>query len=307
MNTMPFTIHSPVEPLALHEFSEAGIQVDVKRDDLIHPYISGNKWRKLKHLLIDAHSTGKNHLVTFGGAWSNHLLATACAGAKFGFQTTAFVRGEAVSNPVLSLCLIFGMNLLFVDRTQYQDKMALYNQFATTHVDTYFIDEGGRSPLAAQGCAEIIEELDISYDHIFCACGTGTTVAGLAQGVAQHKKNTLVHGIPVLKGGDFLQKDINRIVPPLAPKSVQLHTDYHFGGYAKHTDELRRFVTRFSSETGILIEPVYTGKLFYALMDMARRNVFTKGDRILALHTGGLTGLLGIHQQIADSRISPRP
>lgn len=299
MNTLSFAFHSPVEPVNLPEFAEAGLRVDIKRDDLIHPFISGNKWRKLQFALIDARQNGKNHLVTFGGAWSNHLLATACAGAKFGFQTTAFVRGEPVSNPVLSLCRVFGMELRFTSRADYRDKQKLYAQAATSLDASYFIDEGGYSPFAVRGCAAIIDELNAPYDHIFCACGTGGTAAGLAQGIADRQLNTQLHGVPVLKDGSFLKDDIAQLVPHLPDTAVQLHTDYHFGGYAKHTDELLRFIARFSSATGILIEPVYTGKLCYALADLAKRGFFKKGDRILLLHTGGLTGILGKHSELA--------
>lgn len=299
MNALSFAFHSPIEELVLPEFAAAGIRVDIKRDDLIHPFISGNKWRKLQYLLLDARQAAKSHLVTFGGPWSNHLLATACAGAKFGFRTTAFVRGEAVSNPVLSLCRLFGMELLFASRADYRDKNALYERFATSYPATYFIDEGGYSLLAVRGCAAIIDEIDRPYDHIFCACGTGTTVAGLAAGVVQRQLSARVHGVPVLKNGGFLQADIARLAPSLPPQAVRLHTDYHFGGYAKHTDELLRFVARFASQTGILIEPVYTGKLCFALADLAQQGFFQKGERILALHTGGLTGILGKHSELA--------
>lgn len=301
MRPPSFTFHSPIERLTLPEFTSAGIQVDIKRDDLIHPFISGNKWRKLKHVLADAKARKKKHLVTFGGAWSNHLLATACASAKWGFRSTAFVRGEEVSNPVLSLCRIFGMKLVFVNRTDYRDKNALYHNFTITHDDTYFIDEGGFSTSAADGCAEIIGELDAPYDHIFCPCGTGATIAGLAMGVENSALKTQVHGIPVLKNGDFLLEDIKLLAPNLHQSTIRLHTGYHFGGYAKYTTELLRFIATFSSATGILLEPVYTGKLFYALMDLARKRHFQTGDRILAIHTGGMTGILGNHQKITEA------
>lgn len=138
-----FDFHSPVEPLDFPLFSDKGLTVHMKRDDQIHPFISGNKWRKLKYILQSARIAGKAHLVTFGGAWSNHLLATACAGAKFGFKTTAFVRGEYVSNPILSLCRLFGMELKFVDRTTYRDKHALFNHYTQGNEQAYFVDEGG--------------------------------------------------------------------------------------------------------------------------------------------------------------------
>ncbi len=227
---LSFDFHSPVEPLNVSLFHEKGIHVHIKRDDMIHPFISGNKWRKLKYVLQAARSSGKTHLVTFGGAWSNHLLATACAGAKFGFKTTAFVRGEeAVSNPNLSLCRVFGMQLLFVSRTAYKDKQGLYDQYFEKDRQAYFIDEGGYSPEGARGCGELFDELEQVYDHVFCACGTGTTLAGLCMGKEQKDLNTQLHGVPVLVGGDFLRKAITGLYPAIALDDILLHTDYHFG------------------------------------------------------------------------------
>ena len=285
--------HSPVEPLEFPMFVDKGLTLHMKRDDRIHPFISGNKWRKLKYILQSARTAGKMHLVTFGGAWSNHLLATACAGAKFGFKTTAFVRGEAVSNPTLSLCKLFGMELHFADRTAYRDKRALFRHYTQGNEQAYFVDEGGYCAAGATGCEEIIDELPQAYDHIFCACGTGTTLAGLYQGCAKAGLDTRLHGIPVLAGGDFIYGAVAGLSPISDPAALVLHTQYHFGGYAKTTPALLAFIKHFCAETGILIEPVYTGKLLYGVFDLAKRDYFKKGDRILVIHTGGLMGVLG--------------
>jgi len=270
----------------------------MKRDDKIHPFISGNKWRKLKYILQSARHAGKTHLVTFGGAWSNHLLATACAGATFGFKTTGFVRGEAVSNPNLSLCKIYGMELQFVDRTSYRNKPLLYEQYVTSNPGAYFIDEGGYSTDGAQGCTEIIDELSLTYDHIFCACGTGTTIAGLHRGCARKELHTRLHGVVVLAGGDFIPAAVRGLYPDTEVDGLTIHTDYHFGGYAKTTPALNSFIRQFTAQTGILIEPVYTGKLLYSVFDLAKRDYFNVGARILVVHTGGLTGILGLHEQL---------
>ena len=294
-----FNFHSPVEPLHFPLFEEKGIRVSVKRDDLIHPFISGNKWRKLKHILQAAQQSGQNHLVTFGGAWSNHLLATACAGARFGFQTTAFVRGEPVSNPVLSLCRIFGMQLHFVSRSAYRNKEELFATHFGQDQTACFIAEGGYSAQGAQGCGEILDELNDTYHHICCACGTGTTLAGLAMAAHTKGLSSELHGVPVLAGGNFIVGAISELYPTLPANTVTLHTDYHFGGYAKHTEALNQFIQSFCAHTGILIEPVYTGKLFYAVFDLIANNYFKPGQHILLLHTGGLTGMLGMHEQIA--------
>ena len=296
---IPFDIHSPTEALDFPLFDEKSLTVHIKRDDKIHPFISGNKWRKLKYVLQSARDAGKTHLVTFGGAWSNHLLATACAGATFGFKTTGFVRGEAVSNPNLSLCKLFGMTLRFVDRTAYRDKPLLYTEYAAHNPDAYFVDEGGHSVEGANGCTEIISELADTYDHIFCACGTGTTMAGLYHGCMSRDLSTQLHGIAVLAGGDFIRGAVSALYPGLPLDRLHLHTDYHFGGYAKTKPELNTFIKQFVAQTGILIEPVYTGKLLYGVFDLAKSDYFERGDRILVIHTGGLTGILGLHEQFA--------
>ncbi len=264
----------------------------VKRDDLIDPYISGNKWRKLKYILKGAMDEGKTHLVTFGGAYSNHLVATAAATARAGLKSTAFVRGEEVSNEMLVICKLFGMNLIFIDRTQYRNKQMLYQLFFGEDKTTYFVDEGGASEEAVQGCAEVISELSSRYDHIFCAAGTGTTAAGLLRGINQHKLDAQLHVIPVLKGGGFLLSAIESYENDTS--NLKLHTDYHFGGYAKTTPALLNFIKTFTSSTGILIDPVYTAKMFYAINDLANKNYFKSGEKVLAIHTGGLLGILGM-------------
>lgn len=286
-----FNFFSPTERIKYKPFSERKCVVDIKRDDLIHPFISGNKWRKLKYLLEDARKAGRNHLVTFGGAWSNHLLATAAAGATFGFKVTGFVRGEIVDNPNLKLCQLFGMQLKFVTRTEYRDKHRLFHNHYANDSGAYFIDEGGAAALALKGCAEIIGELREDYDHIFCACGTGTTIAGLSSGLQQYNKHSKLHGISVLADGDFILKNIKESYH--LENEITMHTTYHFGGYAKTKPPLLAFIKSFVSNTGILIEPVYTGKLLYALADLIERNYFAEGSRILVLHTGGLIGVLG--------------
>ena len=287
-----FEIFSPVHQIQHKLFDERGLKVFIKRDDLIHPIISGNKWRKLKYLLKQAQTEGKIHLVTFGGAYSNHLLATAAAAAKFGFKSTGFVRGEEVNNDTLFLCRLHGMNLIFTDRESYRNKLALFSKHFADNSEAFFIDEGGASASAAKGCSELVDELNDGYDHIFCACGTGTTAAGIINGISQHGLDTQFHALPVLKNGDFLRNEIDGFLTQ--PAAYHLHTGYHFGGYSKVTDELIQFIKQFIASTGILIEPVYTGKMLYALYDLANKKHFKPGSRILAIHTGGIWGLLGM-------------
>ncbi|MGJ1268333.1 1-aminocyclopropane-1-carboxylate deaminase/D-cysteine desulfhydrase [Sphingobacterium spiritivorum] len=293
---LTFDFHSPEEEIVSPLYIEKKVRIYVKRDDLIHPYISGNKWRKLQYPLQKALQQNKQTLVTFGGAWSNHLLATACAGAKFGFRTHGMVRGEDVSNPVLALCRLYGMKLHFVSRDQYQNKTALFLQYFGEQPDNaFFIDEGGYSREAAEGCAHIIEELHQDYDHICCASGTGTTVAGLQLGLEKANLSTTLNTVPVLKGGAFIRNEVENLA--VDPSGIILHTDYHFGGYAKTKPELLDFIRAFVSRTGIMIEPTYTGKLFFAIDDLIRKDYFKPGSRILLIHTGGLTGFLGMYDR----------
>lgn len=285
-------IFSPVHQVQHPLFDDKGLKIFIKRDDLIHPLISGNKWRKLKYTLTSARNQGKNHLITFGGAYSNHLMATAAAAARFGFKATGFVRGEEVDNDTLFMCRLHGMELLFTDRETYRDKPALFQKHYGSSPDAYFIDEGGASAEAAKGCSELVDELAETYDHIFCACGTGTTAAGILNGIYRNALPTTFHAIPVLKNGDFMAGEINKYLNHIA--NYQLHTDYHFGGYGKTTPELIDFVKQFVAHTGILIEPIYTGKMLYAIFNLARKDHFTPGSKILAIHSGGIWGLLGM-------------
>ncbi|RFZ95116.1 1-aminocyclopropane-1-carboxylate deaminase/D-cysteine desulfhydrase [Mucilaginibacter conchicola] len=288
-------IYSPVQPLQNQLFADKGLQVYIKRDDLIHPIISGNKWRKLKYTLQEANRQGKHHLVTFGGAYSNHLMATAAAAAKFGFKATGFVRGEEVSNDTLFMCRLHGMQLIFTDRESYRDKHTLFEKHFGNDTNAFFIDEGGASIEGAQGVAELIDELPQTYDHIFCACGTGTTAAGIINGLTTHGSPTAFNGVPALKGGDFLREDIDKMLT--TPADYVLHTGYHFGGYGKTTPDLIDFIKKFIAETGILIDPVYTGKMLYALYDLAAKDHFARGSKILVIHTGGVWGLLGMKEK----------
>lgn len=281
-------IYSPVDKVELLPFDN----LFAKRDDLIDPYVSGNKWRKLKYLLKKAEEEKKAHLVTFGGAYSNHLVATAAAASRTGLKSTAFVRGEEVKNEILFLCSLFGMNLIFTDRESYKNKPLLFNKYFQKDSEAIFIDEGGASEEATIGCAEIIEELTERYDHIFCAAGTGTTAAGLLKGIKKNKLNTKLHVVPVLKNGFFIKDEMLKYTSD--SPNLLFHTDYHFGGYAKTTPQLTSFIKNFVRDTGILIDPVYTAKMFYAITDLQKTNVIKSHEKILAIHTGGLLGLFGM-------------
>jgi 1-aminocyclopropane-1-carboxylate deaminase len=285
-------IFSPVHQIINPLFDAHDVKVFLKRDDLIHPMISGNKWRKLKYLLKTAQDQHKNHLVTFGGAYSNHLLATAAAAAKFGFKATGIVRGEEVDNNTLFLCKLHGMQLLFTDRESYRDKPALFDHYFGANTEAFFIDEGGASSEGALGCSELVDEFTDTYDHIFCACGTGTTAAGIINGLTNHQLKTIFNAVPVFKNGGFIKDEIDHFLT--SPAEYELHTAYHFGGYGKAADELIAFVKQFVAATGIVIEPVYTGKMMYGLYDLIGKGHFKPGSKILAIHSGGIWGLLGM-------------
>lgn len=285
-------IFSPVQAISNPLFDEHDVKVFLKRDDLIHPMISGNKWRKLKYLLKTAQEQQKDHLVTFGGAYSNHLLATAAAAARFGFKATGIVRGEAVDNDTLFLCKLHGMQLIFTDRESYRDKPVLFANYFGNNEDAFFIDEGGVSAEGALGCSELVDELTETYDHIFCACGTGTTAAGIINGLTRHQLKTTFNAIPVFKNGSFMKNEIDHLLT--APAQYNLHTDYHFGGYGKTNNELINFIKQFVAANGIVIEPVYTGKMMYALYDLIEKNHFKPSSKILTIHSGGIWGLLGM-------------
>lgn len=292
-------IYSPLHQLK-HSLRS---RVLVKRDDLIDLYISGNKWRKLKYILKEVAKDSKNHIVTFGGAYSNHLVATAAACSRTGIKSTAFVRGEEVVNEMLALCRLFGMNLIFTDRESYKNKFLLYEKHFGDDPGAFFVNEGGASKEAVKGCSEIIEELPKNTTHLFCAAGTGTTAAGLLVGIQERKLNIQLHVVPVLKGnsiaggGSFIEDEILKYAGNT--RQVVFHTDYHFGGYARTQPQLIAFIKKFSAEEGILIDPVYTGKMFFAIEELLGKGYFKENDNIVALHTGGLLGIMGMKAQFS--------
>ncbi|MES2778325.1 MAG: pyridoxal-phosphate dependent enzyme [Bacteroidota bacterium] len=274
-----------IQPIEWPTFLTAGIEVFIKREDTIHPFVSGNKWRKLKYVLMDAQSKGKHTLVSFGGAYSNHLVALACAGAMYGFKTIAFVRGETITNHLLGLCRTWGMELRFVSRAAYKNKPELFNGNATA--DWYFIDEGGKGELAAKGCEEILNEVN-GFTHVVCAIGTGTTFTGLAK--AAITKEMKADGICVLKGAEEMNVEIANAIG--YHHSWTVHHQFHGGGYAKTSPELFAFIDAFAQQTGVLLDQVYNGKMVKAVVELVEQGYYKKGDKVLLIHTGGLLGLL---------------
>lgn len=281
-------IPTPLEKIEAELFTEKGVEVWVKRDDLTHAFISGNKFRKLKYNLYEAVKQGKKRLLTFGGAYSNHLSAFAFTCGEFGFAGKAVVRGEelnAGSSPTLAFVHSQGVELEFVSREAYRDKEKLSALYSEEH---YIIPEGGSNALAVQGVAEIVPEIG-EFDYLVTACGTGGTLAGLFSGAPE---NAEIIGVSVLKNGDFLKEEVSKLLSRPFPENAKLLTGFHFGGYARYDDELLGFIRDFEARHGILLEQVYTGKAFYAFYTLLKEGYFRRGSRIILLHTGGLQGRL---------------
>ena len=273
-----------------------GVQFMVLRTDLTHYKVSGNKWFKLKYNLDAAVKQGFDTVLTFGGAYSNHIYATAAAAKVYGLKAIGVIRGEEpkVWSDTLKFVQEAGMQLHFVSRDDYRLKTAptflqgLTEQFGKA----YLIPEGGSNALAVKGTAEITSYINISYTHICCAAGTGGTLAGIVASV--HDQPIAVIGFPALKNGGFLKEDIAQLLKEYngtsLPESFTLQTDYHFGGYAKTTPELIAFIQAFETDFGIPLEQVYTGKMIFGILELIAQGYFKKGSTIVAVHTGGLQG-----------------
>ncbi len=277
------------------------IVLKVLRLDLINPLIAGNKWYKLKLNLQSAQSQGHTRLLSFGGAWSNHLYALAAAAKMFNFESIGIVRGElpVPLNPVLEFALSQGMQLYPVSRTDYRNKShgGFLQELQERFGDFYLIPEGGSNKQGVEGCADLASYLQwetaIVPRFVMLACGTGTTMAGLLAGLsaAADQQRVQLIGVPVLKGGDFLSKTIEQFLSESNlpdPGHWQLQTDFHFGGYARSTPELLDFIQTFSAETGVPLEPVYTGKLFYALHKLIASGKIPAGSEVIVVHSGGV-------------------
>lgn len=277
-------IHDPV-------LDKAGVRLLMKREDLNHPYVSGNKWWKLKYNLEEAVRSGEKTLLTFGGAYSNHIFATAAAAQEVGLKSIGIIRGEETLplNHTLSYAVNCGMKLHHVSREQYRNKTQatfveeLHQQFG----DFYLIPEGGTNALAVKGVTEFANALHNQFDYLCCSVGTGGTLAGIINGISADKK---IIGFSSLKGGEFLKADVEYWIDHSLHSDWQIITDYHFGGYGKTTAVLKEFKTKFETEHGIPLDLVYTAKMMAGIVDLVQKGFFKKGSTLLALHTGGLQG-----------------
>ena len=284
----------PLQRINDPEISPFGVHLFIKRLDLNHKHISGNKWFKLKYNIEEAKKQQKKTLLTFGGAYSNHIAATAAAGKEFGFNTIGIIRGEKYSplNPTLQFSQDSGMELHYIPREDYKNKAdhhfieKLHKQLG----DFYLLPEGGANTLAVKGCSEIVADIDINFDFVCCSCGTGTTLAGL---ILSLKENQQAIGFSSLKGGEFLENEVNKYIGSSASKNWHINLDYHFGGYAKTNNELGSFIKNFEKQNKIPLDFIYTGKMIYGIYDLIKKGFFKKGTIIIAIHTGGLQGNQG--------------
>lgn len=294
--------NTPLEEVKDSFLEERNVCLFIKREDLVHPQLSGNKWYKLKYNLQEAKKEGKNSLLTFGGAYSNHIYSAAAAGKIFNFNTIGIIRGEEhlPLNPTLAFAKECGMDLHYLSRKDYRNKNSdeIKTRLKKEFGDFYLLPEGGTNQFAVQGCSELISKITTGFDYICCPCGTGGTLSGLISGLTGNK---FAIGFAVLKNASFLIENVKSL---LQPKNENLLTnwdinlDYHFGGYAKFNKQLINFIDRFISITGIPIEPIYTGKMLFGIYDLVSNGFFREGSRIVAIHTGGLQGLNGLKNKI---------
>lgn len=333
-------ISSPLQRIEDTRLDARQVRLLVKRDDLLHPLVSGNKFRKLKYNLLEMKRTGKSGLITFGGAYSNHIHAVAAAGKLLGVPTVGIIRGEEQSvrslenpevyNSTLEFAISCGMILHFVSRKEYRDKELIWKELKQKYTDYYWLPEGGTNTLAQLGAGEIVAEITTELkgqpDYICLACGTGGTTAGIIAAANDLTDQPNIIGFSALKG-DFLEKEVAQLlvlsqkeqstVDPTGWHPVQaedhksgaylhskkhwhIQTDYHFGGYAKWTMPLIDFINDFKRQHGISLDPIYTGKLFYGIFDLIGKGYFPKNSTIVAVHTGGLQGIEGFNARFGN-------
>lgn len=280
---------SPLEEVHDERLTARGVRLLLKRDDLINPDIPGNKWRKLKYNLEDAKASGARTLLTFGGAYSNHIRAVAAAGHYFGFATVGIIRGEEhlPLNPTLDYAVRHGMTIDYLDRTTYRSKTSpeLIEGLRRKFGDFFLIPEGGSNAAAVRGAAEIAAELTVDYDVVCCPCGTGGTLAGLAAGLPPGKRAI---GFAALKGASFLNDDVRRLQAEYGHETDNwtIELDYSFGGFARRTRALDEFIDEFRRCHGVELEWVYVAKMLYGVFAMVEQHRFEQGTIIVTVITG---------------------
>lgn len=279
-------------------FSSKGVSVFMLLDYLNHPDISGNKWRKLLFNIEQAKNLSKNRLITFGGAYSNHLFAFANACVLYGFEGLAIIRGDGfdAENPTLLQLEKCNIQMRFVSREEYRDKISLTNALLEEFPDAYIIPEGGTNEWAVKGFEPMVREVEEDFDVWVCPVGTGGTLAG----ISFYNEGKINVGITVVKDAS-----LRSVISELnGHRPFELIEEYTLGGYAKVPEVLVHFINAFYERTGIPLDPIYTGKMVYAVEDLIRRDYFTPGQKILMIHTGGLQGIAGFNQLTKGPRIN---
>lgn len=287
---------SPIQPLDLSPWIKNKVKVYIKRDDLIHPLISGNKWRKLKYNLLELPNQNPPLIVSFGGAFSNHIHALAAACQILNLSSISFIRGEwDEKNPTLSFCHKAGMKLIPISRSEYRlkEKSDVVQDYLKNLSHYHIIPEGGSNKKALKGVKEIIDEIhtaEFNPHYIALSAGTGGTAAGLLS--HPHLKSRIL-AFSALKS-NHLFNEIQQLSDESNLENLTVNTDYHWGGYAKYDNKLLSFLSEFEDHTGIPLDHVYNGKALWGLMDLINKDYFSPSDKILYLHTGGLQGKAGI-------------
>lgn len=296
MIDLKLKLPSPLQKLTHPLLDEAKIELLIKRDDLIHREVSGNKWRKLVLNLKQAEQAGKQKVLTFGGAYSNHIAATAAIAARSAFEIHAMIRGEEL-NPNSNYCLQkahrSGLKLHFIPREAYRvmKQVKQAEEIGQQWKDTHLIPEGGANQLGVNGCKDIYGEIKAPFDHLFCAAGTGTTAAGILSSL----KHERLHVVSSIKGAKMLNDDIiSWQANPEKAAQLNFIDEYHFGGYGKVTNELITFVEQCKTAWGLELDYLYTAKAFYAMTEQIKQGKFEEGSKLVFYHSGGLQANRGI-------------
>jgi 1-aminocyclopropane-1-carboxylate deaminase len=287
---LPMQLPSPLVEIRDARVESQGVHLYLKRDDLIHTELPGNKWRKLKYNIGAAREQGMSTLLTFGGAYSNHIRATAVAGHYFGFNTIGVIRGEErlPLNSSLRYATGHGMQLAYMNRGAYREKAdpSVIAGLRANFGNFYLIPEGGSNSLAVKGCKELVDEIDVDFDVICCPCGTGGTLAGIS--AALHRGQRAV-GFSALKGGTFLVEDVAELQRQSISTVLDnwsIETEFHFGGFARRTQQLNDFIELFTQAHGLTLDWVYVAKMMYGIFTLTDRGIFSPGKRIVAVITG---------------------
>tara|TARA_B100001173_G_scaffold188593_1_gene162641 strand:+ start:1555 stop:2460 length:906 start_codon:yes stop_codon:yes gene_type:complete len=291
----PVLPNIPIQEIKNNFLEKNKVQLDVQREDLIHPEVSGNKWRKLKYNVNEYFTQECQSIVTFGGAFSNHIAATASIGKILNISTHGIIRGEEVVNSTLQAAVKNGMKLHFISREEYKkkEKSELGMSLLKRLKNPYLIPEGGSNLLGLKGCQEIIQDTD--FDLVICACGTGSTFSGI---ISSLQINQYAIGVSVLKGGTFLEEEIkeNLLLLKSDNRNWKLETNFHLGGYAKYNYDLFHFIKTFWEKHSIKLDPVYTGKAMFGLYKLIESGEI-KSKKIRFIHTGGLQGIPGFEHR----------